>query len=173
MSVCISQNLEKYRVLWTDFSASCREINRFSVSKIGPEPAKPTISLALLQGDLKCSPQVLTLLLHKILEQGLKSNPPPHQRQKPLQTLMIWCHCLVSCHWLQAHQIIQVLKLNQCKVISNSPLPQKVTLRKLCPKKLLLPQYLKLKQNLPQPMFTLQTLVQLMIKLKINQAVIS
>ena len=35
-------------VLWTDFSASCREINRFSVSKIGPEPAKPMISLALL-----------------------------------------------------------------------------------------------------------------------------
>ena len=48
MSVCVLQNLEKYRVLWTDFLASCREINRFSVSKIGPEPAKPTISLALL-----------------------------------------------------------------------------------------------------------------------------
>ena len=48
MSVCILQNLEKYRVLWTDFLASCREINRSSVSKIGPEPAKPTISLALL-----------------------------------------------------------------------------------------------------------------------------
>ena len=47
MSVCVLQNLEKYRVLWTDFLASCREINRFSVSKIGPEPAKPTISLAL------------------------------------------------------------------------------------------------------------------------------
>ena len=47
MSVCILQNLEKYRVLWTDFSAACREINWFSVSKIGPEPAKPTISLAL------------------------------------------------------------------------------------------------------------------------------
>ena len=47
MSVCILQNLEKDRVLWTDFLASCREINRFSVSKIGPEPAKPTISLAL------------------------------------------------------------------------------------------------------------------------------
>ena len=30
------------------FLASCREINRFSVSKIGPEPAKPTISLALV-----------------------------------------------------------------------------------------------------------------------------
>ena len=30
------------------FLASCREINRFSVSKIGPEPAKPTISLALI-----------------------------------------------------------------------------------------------------------------------------
>ena len=40
MSVCVLQNLEKYRVLWTDFLASCREINRFSVSKIGPEPAK-------------------------------------------------------------------------------------------------------------------------------------
>ena len=38
MSVCVLQNLEKYRVLWTDFSASCREINGFSVSKIGPEP---------------------------------------------------------------------------------------------------------------------------------------
>ena len=47
MSVCVLQNLEKYRVLWTDFSASCREINRFLVSKIDPEPAKPTISLAL------------------------------------------------------------------------------------------------------------------------------
>ena len=47
MSVCILQNLEKYRVLWTDFSASCREINQFSVSKISPKPAKPTISLAL------------------------------------------------------------------------------------------------------------------------------
>ena len=49
MSVCVLQNLEKDRVLWTDFLASCREINRFSVSKIGPEPAKPTISLALFQ----------------------------------------------------------------------------------------------------------------------------
>ena len=49
MSVCVLQNLEKYRVFWTDFLASCREINRFSVSKIGPEPAKPTISLALVQ----------------------------------------------------------------------------------------------------------------------------
>ena len=48
MSVCILQNLEKYRVLWTDFSAFCREINWFSVSKIGQETAKPTISLALL-----------------------------------------------------------------------------------------------------------------------------
>ena len=26
MSVCVLQNLEKYRVLWTDFLASCREI---------------------------------------------------------------------------------------------------------------------------------------------------
>ena len=49
MSVCIWQNLEKYRVLWTDFSASSREINWFSVSKTGPEPAKPKISLALCQ----------------------------------------------------------------------------------------------------------------------------
>ena len=48
MSVCVLQNLEKDRVLWTDFLASCREINRFSVSKIGPEPAKPMISLALV-----------------------------------------------------------------------------------------------------------------------------
>ena len=48
MSVCVLQNLEKNRVLWTDFFASCREVNRFSVSKIGPEPAKPTISLALI-----------------------------------------------------------------------------------------------------------------------------
>ena len=48
MSVCVLQNLEKYRVLWTDFSASCREINQFSVSKIGPELAKPTISIVLL-----------------------------------------------------------------------------------------------------------------------------
>ena len=47
MSICILQNLEKYRVLWTHFSASGREINWFSDSKIGPEPAKPTISLAL------------------------------------------------------------------------------------------------------------------------------
>ena len=45
MSVCVLQNLEKFRVLWTDFVASCREINRFSVSKIG---AKPTISPALV-----------------------------------------------------------------------------------------------------------------------------
>ena len=30
------------------FLASCRELNRSSVSKIGPEPAKPTISLALI-----------------------------------------------------------------------------------------------------------------------------
>ena len=52
MSVCILQNLEKYRVLWTDFSASCREINQFSVSKIVQEPAKPTISLALVFGIL-------------------------------------------------------------------------------------------------------------------------
>ena len=50
MSVCVLQNLEKYRVLWTDFLASCREINRFSVSKIGPEPAKPTFSLGLTTG---------------------------------------------------------------------------------------------------------------------------
>ena len=47
MSVCILQNFENI-VLWTDFSASCREINWFSVSKIDPEPAKPRISLALL-----------------------------------------------------------------------------------------------------------------------------
>ena len=47
MSVGVLQNLEKNRVLWTNFFASCREINRFSVSKVGPEPAKPTISLAL------------------------------------------------------------------------------------------------------------------------------
>ena len=47
MSICVLQNLQKNRVLWTDFLASCREINRSSVSKIGPEPAKPTISLAL------------------------------------------------------------------------------------------------------------------------------
>ena len=40
MSVCVLHNLEKYRVLWTDFLASCREINRFAVSKIGPKPAK-------------------------------------------------------------------------------------------------------------------------------------
>ena len=38
MSVCILQNLGKYTVLWTDMSASCQEINRFSVSEIGPEP---------------------------------------------------------------------------------------------------------------------------------------
>ena len=50
MSVYVLQNLEKYRVLWTDFLASCRETNRFSVSKIGPELAKPTISLALVWG---------------------------------------------------------------------------------------------------------------------------
>ena len=53
MSVCILQNLEKYRVFWTDFSATFGEINRFSVSKIGPEPAKPTISLALVISILK------------------------------------------------------------------------------------------------------------------------
>ena len=48
MSICVLQNLEKDRVLWTNFLASCREINRFSVSKIGPEQAKPMISLALI-----------------------------------------------------------------------------------------------------------------------------
>ena len=53
MSVRILQNIEKLRVLWTDFSASCPEIKRFSVSKIGPEPAKPTISLALGNRDKK------------------------------------------------------------------------------------------------------------------------
>ena len=47
MSVCLLLNLEKYRVLWTNFSASCREINQFSVSKIDPKQAKPMISLAL------------------------------------------------------------------------------------------------------------------------------
>ena len=56
MSVCILQNIEKCRVLWTDFSASCREINRFSVSKIGPEPAKtddfssPVQQVILIEG---------------------------------------------------------------------------------------------------------------------------
>ena len=59
MSICVLQNLEKDRVVWTDFLASCREINRFSVSKIGPEPAKPTISLALI-GILTC--QVLRMI---------------------------------------------------------------------------------------------------------------
>ena len=49
MSVCILEKLDKYRVLWTDISASCREINRFSVSKIGPELAKPMNSLALVE----------------------------------------------------------------------------------------------------------------------------
>ena len=48
---CVLQKPEKYRVLWTDFLGSLREINRFSVSKIGPEPAKPTISLALGQAN--------------------------------------------------------------------------------------------------------------------------
>ena len=56
MSVFVLQNLEKYSILWTDFSASCREINQFSVSKIGPEPAKPTISLVLV-------PSFITLAL--------------------------------------------------------------------------------------------------------------
>ena len=49
MSVYILQNIEKYRVLGTDFSSSCRQKNQFSVSKIGPEPAKPKISLAVHQ----------------------------------------------------------------------------------------------------------------------------
>ena len=52
MLICMLINLEKYRVLyrvlWTDFLSSCREINWFSVSKICLEPAKPTISLALI-----------------------------------------------------------------------------------------------------------------------------
>ena len=61
MSVCVLQNLEKYKVLWTDFLASCREINRFSVSKIGPEPAKPTISLALFATLRKKTAQLLRL----------------------------------------------------------------------------------------------------------------
>ena len=52
MSVCVLQNLDKYRVLWTDFLASCREINQFSVSKIDPELAKPTISLALHKSQI-------------------------------------------------------------------------------------------------------------------------
>ena len=39
MSVCVLKNLEKYRVLWTDFLASCREINQFSVSTRIPRNA--------------------------------------------------------------------------------------------------------------------------------------
>ena len=70
MSVCVLQNLEKYRVLWTDFLASCREINRFSVSKIGPEPAKPTISLALVlcfhTAHLCVQPSIIYLPVHTL-----------------------------------------------------------------------------------------------------------
>ena len=67
MSVCVLQNLEKYKALWTDFLASCREINRFSVSKIGPEPAKPTISLALTITMLCTSSLVwLALVVHEL-----------------------------------------------------------------------------------------------------------
>ena len=72
MSVCVLQNLEKDRVLWTDFLASCRKINRFSVSKIGPKPAKPTISLALF--DMEVAQCSLTFLreryLHRCREQS-------------------------------------------------------------------------------------------------------
>ena len=64
MSVCVLQNLEKDRVLWTNFLASCREINWFSVSKIGPEPAKPTISLALADRyNLNTGGSLSTILL--------------------------------------------------------------------------------------------------------------
>ena len=66
MSVCVLQNLEKYRVLWTDFLAAGREINRFSVSKIGPEPAKPTISLALLNTIIDNPDRKLLHLDHSI-----------------------------------------------------------------------------------------------------------
>ena len=55
MSVCILQNLEKYTILWTDFSASCQEIKQFLVSEIGPEPEKPTISLALGDNERICA----------------------------------------------------------------------------------------------------------------------
>ena len=67
MAVCVLQNFQKYRVLWTDFSASCREINWFSVSKIGPEPAKPTISLVLLPISCLCSGEQLYFFSYKMV----------------------------------------------------------------------------------------------------------
>ena len=51
-------------VLWTDFLASCREINRFSISKIGPKPTKPTISLALVYTKFQDSIVVVVLLFY-------------------------------------------------------------------------------------------------------------
>ena len=66
ISVCILQNLEKYRVLWTDFSASCPEINQFSVSKFGPEPAKPTNSLALVVTPQSKISETVLIRGHKI-----------------------------------------------------------------------------------------------------------
>ena len=78
MSVCILQNLEKYEILWTDFSASGQQINRFSVSRIGPEPAKPMISLALVYSKhltLKNSerPKFYGILIN-LSAVGLKNN---------------------------------------------------------------------------------------------------
>ena len=49
------------------FLASCREINRFSISKIGPEPAKPAISLALVTIDVFTEPQGKLSLLHLLI----------------------------------------------------------------------------------------------------------
>ena len=53
----LNKRLSRRAMLSDDSSclASCREINRFSVSKIGPEPAKPTISLALIHVYTKCN----------------------------------------------------------------------------------------------------------------------
>ena len=88
MSVCVLQNLEKYRVLWTDFLASCREINRFSVSKIGPEPAKPTISLALFGGVSIYfnSEMKMTKFANSVDLDEVAHNEPPH----------LDLHCLAS-----------------------------------------------------------------------------
>ena len=39
----------RIETLWTDFSASCQEINWFEGSRSSPNPVKPKISLALVQ----------------------------------------------------------------------------------------------------------------------------
>ena len=50
-------------VLWTHFLASCREINQFSVSQIGREPAKAMIFVALVGAAGGCL-DIFSLVYH-------------------------------------------------------------------------------------------------------------